>query len=360
MSKQPQLPGIQYLRALAAILVVLTHTSGMARFPKYFNMNMCDGFFDLGAIGVPLFFVISGFIIAYVSLQQNTLTPKISPASFFGKRFTRIIPFMWVCVIGYAMLRVLGRDGKFPYMEYGRSIILFPVGAVQPNQIWTLRHEFLFYILFCISILQIRSYLVLVVWFLSPFVWFFAAPYISNEFLNALGSFVFSKLNLLFGGGYLVAVLFLQDKLPRLEKRASTWLTVVSIVFLLIAAYCFAGKYKTFYQVFVCGVLSSLVLYAAIYLQTSATPSRIEKLLLLLGDASYAIYLIHAGIVSAMLGVWSKLDPKANWVLIMLAGVLLSCTGGIIAHKFIEKPLLKLFQGKKKSRPVPLGELKSA
>jgi peptidoglycan/LPS O-acetylase OafA/YrhL len=62
--KPKQLVGIQYLRAAAVLFVVLDHTTGMAMLPKYFgeHFNIFDGWFQSGASGVDLFFVISGFI----------------------------------------------------------------------------------------------------------------------------------------------------------------------------------------------------------------------------------------------------------------------------------------------------------
>lgn len=348
-SKQSQLPGIQYLRAIAAILVVLTHTAGMARFPKYFNITICDGLFEAGAVGVPLFFVISGFIIGYVSLHSQTLEPKIAPLDFFKRRFIRIIPFMWVCIIGYAALRFVGRGGHFPYLEYARAIVLFPIGDVQPNQIWTLRHEFLFYGLFCIGLVRLKSQPFLFLWFLSPIVWAFVVPYIPNTTIQALGGFFFSKLNLLFGFGYIIALLLLRGKLVINSKVSLNLLwTIVALIPLLVSAHFFNGRFKTFTQVSLYGLFSSLVLIIAINIKPSAAESTFSRLLLLLGDASYAIYLTHAALVSSMLGIWSKLQPGAHWALILSVGVVISCIGGVIAHKYIEVPLIRRLQPAKK------------
>ena len=79
--------GIQYLRGFAALLVVLDHASGMTALPKYFGTTAFDGFFDWGFAGVDLFFSISGFIIALVTLSPITLEPKSTLSDFLTRRF---------------------------------------------------------------------------------------------------------------------------------------------------------------------------------------------------------------------------------------------------------------------------------
>ncbi len=112
---------IQYLRGLAALAVVLDHTAAMASFDKYFGQEVLDGFLYKGAIGVDLFFVISGFIISIVSLKPD-LKPSTTLSDFFQKRFLRIVPLMWVAVIAYAMLRLVGRSADqfdpWTYIRY--------------------------------------------------------------------------------------------------------------------------------------------------------------------------------------------------------------------------------------------------
>ena len=58
--------GIQLLRGLAALLVILAHANLMMRYPRYFGVSPFD-IKDAGIFGVTIFFVISGFIIAIVS-----------------------------------------------------------------------------------------------------------------------------------------------------------------------------------------------------------------------------------------------------------------------------------------------------
>ena len=142
-SSNARLGGLQYVRGLAATMVVLDHTSAMLALPKYLGKVTFGKFFDGGAGGVDIFFTLSGFIIFFVSFSDSFVR-KISFRDFILRRFVRIIPFMWVAVLVYAGLQTLGRSTHdFPSVL--RAVVLWPTGTVTPNVIWTLRHEFLLF-----------------------------------------------------------------------------------------------------------------------------------------------------------------------------------------------------------------------
>ncbi|MEQ6343181.1 acyltransferase family protein [Vibrio cyclitrophicus] len=81
---------IQYLRGVAAILVLMTHAS----YKMYVLSGSDNSNFSIGNAGVDLFFIISGFIIC-LSLDKQ----KIGPARFFINRIVRIIPMYWILTI---------------------------------------------------------------------------------------------------------------------------------------------------------------------------------------------------------------------------------------------------------------------
>jgi len=349
-SKPKELLGVQHLRGIAALLVVFTHTDGMSRFPKYFNISIFPGWLESGAIGVQLFFVISGFIIPYVSLKQSSLQPEMSASTFLRRRFIRIIPFMWACIIGYAMLRLVGR-GTFPVVPYLRALTLFPVGEVNPEQVWTLRHEFLFYSTFCVAVLYSarQQWFAMAFWFLSPFLWSLVdANFDLNHdtFLYELCGFLFSKYNIFFGIGFLAGVFHIKGYQWTWVSRHGFLVCFLSALPLIVAAHLLGTDTKTMAlgPTIVLAILGFGSLLVGVSIQTPQPLSWLDKVGLKLGDASYSIYLTHTAFVSAILGVWSKIQPSAHLVLIIVVGTLLACIGGILVHTFVEKPLIKFAQ----------------
>src|SRR5258708_14745058 len=71
--------GIQYLRGVAAVLVVLHHL--------YFGDT------QLGPFGVKIFFVISGFVMWHTTVAAN-----ISTMVFWRRRIVRIVPLYWIAL----------------------------------------------------------------------------------------------------------------------------------------------------------------------------------------------------------------------------------------------------------------------
>src|SRR5262245_49135640 len=79
-----ELVGVQYLRGLAAVAVVIHHL---------FTTGPLDRLFIpwLGGYGVDVFFVISGFIMWHTTVDTNATL-----ADFWQRRFIRIVPLYWM------------------------------------------------------------------------------------------------------------------------------------------------------------------------------------------------------------------------------------------------------------------------
>lgn len=142
------LESIQALRALAALLVVGYHA-------RYFLNAAHAGAGDLllgrGAIGVDIFFVISGFIIEY-----STPLEMRDGLKFFARRLIRIAPLYYLATAVELIVSDKARDlGKLAY-----SAVFLPVQPTgtpyfgYPSLLvgWSLSFEMLFYTLFAVAI----------------------------------------------------------------------------------------------------------------------------------------------------------------------------------------------------------------
>jgi peptidoglycan/LPS O-acetylase OafA/YrhL len=346
LSDVKQLSGIQYLRGLAATLVVAEHANLVIGLPKYFGRQPVAFEFYGGPAGVDLFFVVSGFIIAYITLEPRSLGPRGGIGDFLWRRVVRIVPFLWLCVAVYAALRFAGRDGAFELAPYLRALTLFPIGPVNPSQAWTLRHEFLFYLVFATAFWRSGPRLVLVgAWMLSPIVFFAMSGPTEPTAAHELLGFIFNRLNLLFGFGFLTSLAFLRrpEWFVEAVPNGMSVLTGLCGLYLLLFMLISYTHLDTA-DVLLAGIGASLILYVALRVRAGPTAGVIDRAGLALGDASYAIYLTHGAIISAALGAWSRLAPGTSEPLVLLVCVAASLGAGVLIHRTIERPLVRWLQ----------------
>ncbi len=156
-----KLDWVQGLRGIAVLLVVLTH--GRFFLDGTPNEGLASALFLPGAMGVDLFFLVSGFIMVYTT--RNASGPR-QAALFAAKRLARIWPAYAVVTLAWIFIK---RDGLWFFDDPERLQALFqsltfrPVtpqdapffGLVFPLA-WTLAFEMYFYLVFCASMLAGR------------------------------------------------------------------------------------------------------------------------------------------------------------------------------------------------------------
>jgi peptidoglycan/LPS O-acetylase OafA/YrhL len=171
-----KLDWVQGLRGIAVLLVVLTH--GRFFLDGTPNEGLASAIFLPGAMGVDLFFLVSGFIMVYTT--RNAGGPRAA-ALFAAKRFARIWPAYVVVTLAWIFIK---RDGLWFFQDAEhlqalfQSLSLRPVvpqdapffGLVFPLA-WTLAFEMYFYLVFCVSMFAGRlRWLVLANWMLLTLV----------------------------------------------------------------------------------------------------------------------------------------------------------------------------------------------
>ena len=166
-----RLDSIQALRGIAALLVLLFHTAEFQRQMAGENspdIALVSGLWDRGWAGVDLFFIISGFIMVYVTRQTGRSVTDVR--RFITSRVTRIYPLWWVCAgimaiyfwIFYGMPAAPDRvAGPSEAMTFAvKSFLLIPQ-EVPPllGLGWTLIHEMFFYIVFAVLLFLPKRFL---------------------------------------------------------------------------------------------------------------------------------------------------------------------------------------------------------
>jgi exopolysaccharide production protein ExoZ len=324
--------GIQYLRAIAALMVVFHHSQ------NFFGSHG-QHLTNVGTAGVDIFFVISGFVMAH-STRNFDMHGRLSlqASRFLQNRIVRIVPLYWLALLWAARDEIfngaitLGLVGDFFFIPRFRPpayVHIWPV--LVPG--WTLNYEMFFYVLFGAAMLTGKArYVVISVILLTLAT---LGLFIHSD--NALVRFYTSSLPLEFLFG--IVLYKVRGYYTGLINR-NTAIVVLIIGFVLLAMKIPSpGRFLTY------GIPAAFIVGSAIIVfENKRLP-----LLQLLGDASYAIYITHifALMYAVHLARLLKLnDPSPmNMVLALGLQMIIATIVGVIVHKIIEKPVTSFFQG---------------
>ena len=304
-----RLNSIQMLRGFAAIAVMLLHTSDHIN--SFFKKRFAWDFFSVGWSGVDIFFVLSGFIITYIHFED--LQRKSNVQSFFKKRFNRIFPIFWVILFIYGLLSILTTKSishEFIF-NFIRNFFLIDAPATERIIVvsWSLTYEVIFYLIFggCILLGMGKSKIVWISWFvliIAANLFFVSQPILLNGFI----------LEFLFGVvvGYIFKEVTLSEQKYAWGQRNYGTILVTGIILFIIAwMLSLSGEHQYFKKTslesrFSFGIGASLMIFGLAMLDLKKN-IRIPSFLILLGDASYVLYLLHPLCLALCFRVSSKL-----------------------------------------------------
>lgn len=327
----PKLLSIQYLRAAAALMVVFFHADGLAQ--EYFNFRGLP----FGAAGVDIFFVISGFI-----MWITTASERITPASFALNRIIRIVPLYWTMTLLLYGGWLLFRDPSTLPSPWNlvQSLLFIPfvsqrTGEIQPLLIagWTLNFEMFFYAVFACALLVARRYRALAVCtILGALVMLPLLVAISGATAHTYTS----PLLIEFMIGCLLGVMYERGALPR--PQVAAFLLVTGCGLLLTSGMLSAASLDVS-RFFHWGLPAFLIVTGALGLESTLKEWRAP---MLLGDASYSIYLTHGVVLSVMKsavllsGQGALASMSGEFI---LAGCAASVLAGIGVYLVLERSL---------------------
>lgn len=334
------LNGLQCGRAIAALMVAVFHANVFLLPKNFYNGEGAGAAFNFGYAGVEFFFVLSGFIMALV--HRRDFGQPAQATKFLRKRILRIYPIYWV-ILTLLLAIYFASPGRGP--EHARepfailtSYLLWPTTDGPIMQIaWTLQHEMLFYAVFTLLIVHLRLGMIAFgIWMMACVLslgsW--------SEMPYPMG-FILKAHNLLFLFGIVAALMYkrLSRDVARLFFFSGTALFVgLGLTETLTAIDLPHNLLPLGY-----GLGATL---AVIGLARGELPA--PRWLVFLGNASYAIYLVHlpvmniAAVPLRKAGVQDMLPP-----LVMLALITVIVTiAGSLAHVYLEKPLIAFFKNR--------------
>jgi exopolysaccharide production protein ExoZ len=287
---------IQILRAVAALAVLIHHVPYETSVRLGWKNALPE--LTIGAAGVDLFFVISGFVIVYSS--ERLFSSSQGPRKFILSRMIRVVPLYWA--ISTALLIHFLYSGGLPewFITPGgvvASYLFFPYtrpnGEVGPLFAlgWTLNYEMLFYVLFTFAVALPRRSAVFATTLLL-------ASMVTIGNVTKLGmpfEFWCNPIVLEFCFGMAVALAYREG--VRLSIAWSCALIAAAVAVLTasqIVGHNILGLTNPIWRTFEWGLPSATIVAATALADharwVDGAPTRIFAVI---GDASYSLYLVH-------------------------------------------------------------------
>jgi exopolysaccharide production protein ExoZ len=314
-----ELIAIQYLRGLAALLVVIYHLG-----PQIARLGY-DGPWPAGlSAGVDIFFVISGFIMWVTTAERS-----VSPGAFWLNRIVRIVPLYWLvtCVMVVMLLVApsLLQSSRFDLAHIVASFLFVPwVHPLRPEMSpvvlpgWTLNFEMFFYLLFGFCLLlpaKARLYtLVALLLLLSIAGGIFSPPATTVVGFYTRSVIVEFAFGMVLGHAFLV-----RRGLTALAPGAAWALLLVALAVMVAMPSSDVIARAIRY-----GIPAFAIVYAALTLELAGAV-RENRLLHEIGNGSYSIYLTQLITMAAFTTAWRKAHLDA-----LPGGVVLYCIAATV------------------------------
>jgi len=347
MEKPKYFKGLNGIRAIASILVVIWHIDQYA----YLFSITPFGFHKNGMAGnaVDMFFVLSGFLITYLLLTEKEKTKTIDFKKFYLRRIYRIWPIYYLSILITLILIyfkiVPGNDSigssfllYFFLLANIAYILKITIPSITP--LWSVGVEEQFYLIWPFIVKKTTNYmkvfisLIFIYLIIKTIVYITLTPgstifkiieitRIDIMFLGAIGAF------LVYSNHILLKLIF------RMEVQIIAWLVLlISILYQPIHLISFLDK-----------EINS-IFYFIIILNISSNPNSIvnmeNKFMNFIGKISYGIYVYHMIVIYILSFIILQFDLHMNFITMLLTVLFYTILTAWISYNIIEKPFLKI------------------
>ncbi len=373
------------VRAIAATLIVVHHvgfTSGAtSRTGAWYGPLL--GRFD---IGVPIFFVLSGFLL-YRPFAASLLAGGEAPAAkgFWWRRFLRVFPAYWVALVLMAVLGAIAVGGIVGFVVSFLLVHSYHPGTFAPDkyyaisgitQSWSLVAEIMFYALlplwhglvagrFNARSVRAKAAAMLagtVAWYAASIVFRVMIAAVDPSWQRITPQWFFANADI-FAIGMAFAVVSvwgvhnrtLEQLLNRLGQHAGRWWLVAVATFWFTATQLdlalglkTAGFGRETARQALYGLVGALVIAPLIFRPNVQSPLRRvldSSVMRWLGTVSYGIYIWHQLFIHQM-QIWFGWETFTGHFWSYLVGtMIMTCVAAWLSHRLLEQPLARRFSG---------------
>ena len=351
--KPTQLLQLTSLRFFAALAVLFFHQGYLSSKDNPIK-DFASIFFTEGYAGVSFFFVLSGFILSY-SYQKNLLDKQISAKKYLLLRLARIFPLHLVVAFIFLFFAIDRINFEFLKSALLNLVLLqswipspgyyFSLNAVS----WSLSVELFFY--FSFIFLAIFSTKTLVRIALSLFL--VISTLAAYVILNGGGSWTAANGNLKLSHwffyinpavrllDFVIGMLVYRLSIAQPLKKFSSFNEIFSLLLLFLGVYIFSIykfpeilRSQLLYLPFI-----AYVIYSFADGEGLLSKGLKAKTLILLGEASFSLYLIHQPIIVISYTAYQKHYAHIPLIIFSIVITLFCLFASVLIYKIFEKPI---------------------
>jgi peptidoglycan/LPS O-acetylase OafA/YrhL len=351
---------VQVLRALAAAMVVFYHLQAMVNTAAGTRLRT-----HFGASGVDIFFVVSGFV-----MFQTTRGFRRSTLQFWIDRVVRIVPLYWLATALLVAIYLTGRHPNGLRLVDASDVVtsLFFIPHVRADGLkepvlnlgWTLIYEMFFYFVFGLTFF-LRSHVLSLLVLCALFCGAIVAGVVFAPLSYALNYYT-NPIVLEFSVGCALSLWYDRYSVS-VRSAGGRWARWLGSTLVVLGVATIGGSDYFAYHAFqgwfarplIYGIPATLIVAGALILEKSGRRWQ-SRPLLLLGAASYALYLIHPMVMQPvtkalgfiahsrkvaplLLGLPSVLGGYVFAAIVTRAGFAAALLAGVGVHLWFELPL---------------------
>ncbi|HXP50370.1 MAG TPA: acyltransferase [Bacteroidia bacterium] len=363
-------PGLDGMRLISCVSIILVHIDAVKlemgvpvlKWTYYYN--------KIGVLSVSLFFVLSGFLISYLLLQEKQNTGTINMKGYYIRRILRIWPlyfavifmgfFVWPHISDFFMKNYLNHVGQSWWLTLLGCMLFLPATLFTINDLpdplrasWTVRVEEVFYFFWPHLVKRTKNFIRTCLWIIIGTVVIRGISFyiLNNYFRNSYGyvlllgpsSIIMDyRISCMAIGGIGAYLIVVKDNkiIPFLYRKDVQFITYTLTVIALIAEVHIPFIHHEIFS----------ALFTIIIMNLGNNPECIINLdykwMNYFGKRTYGLYLYHLLMVLLWVNFVKQHTPQFGvWQMniIIYAGTLLStAAAAIISYQFLEKPFLKL------------------
>lgn len=312
--------GLDLLRFIAAL--------GVVNFHYFFTVTDKLSWYRYGNLGVPLFFIISGFVISQ-SIETS------STKNFAIGRFIRLYPLFWIaCTVTYIVTLLMPNGTPVQFAEYLISMTMLGDklstalgygGLVDPSY-WTLAVELMFYI-------GIGLFVHLFSWkHIRYFFWGWLLISAFSFLLDIDKNFIM-KLFLVRHASYFIlggalALYFSETLKTRIQKTTDTLLIITALIYSTLISFIALPPYfmpNPLDNIIIAiahpalYIIVILAIYTSKYLQSTKT----RVIFATIGGLTYPLYLLHQVIGNTIISYFTETNTLPKTLIAVLVEILM-------------------------------------